>query len=150
MMNDKSDAFGAKDTFTFNKKEITIYRLSKLEEEGLCNVASLPYSIRVLLENLLRNVDGNVVTADNVKSLAGWAANNVPQTDIPFIPSRVILQDFTGVPAVVDIAAIRSAMARLGGKPEEINPVIPADLVIDHSIQIDCYGSCNAQECNEK
>ncbi len=149
-MNDNSGAFGAKDTFTLNDKKITIYRLSKLEEEGFCKVSSLPYSIRVLLENLLRNVDGNVVTEDDVKNLAGWVANNVPQTDVPFIPSRVILQDFTGVPAVVDIAAIRSAMERLGGNPEDINPVIPADLVIDHSIQTDCYGSCNAQECNEK
>ncbi|WP_209679798.1 aconitate hydratase AcnA [Methanohalophilus levihalophilus] len=149
-MNNDSGAFGAKDTFKLNEKEITIYRLSKLEEEGVCTVSSLPYSIRVLLENLLRNVDGSVVTEDDVKNLAGWVADNVPKTDIPFTPSRVILQDFTGVPAVVDIAAIRSAMERLGGNPEEINPVIPADLVIDHSIQTDCYGSCNAQECNEK
>jgi aconitate hydratase len=148
-MKKNSDAFGAKDTFGFKDREITIYRLGKLEKEGLCRIKFLPYSIRVLLENLLRNADGDIVTADDVKTLAGWSPSGVPRTDIPYIPSRVILQDFTGVPAVVDIAAIRSAMERLGGNPEDINPVIPADLVIDHSVQVDCYGSCNARACNE-
>ncbi len=150
MMSEKSDAFGAKDTFIFKEKELTIYRLSKLEEMGLCNLSSLPYSIRVLLEDILRNVDGKAVTEEDVKNLASWKPNDVPQTDVPYIPSRVLLQDFTGVPAVVDIAAIRSAMERLGGEPKNINPVIPADLVIDHSVQTDCYGSSKAISCNEK
>ncbi|WP_135611521.1 aconitate hydratase AcnA [Methanococcoides sp. AM1] len=149
-MSENSGAFGAKDTFSFKEKEITIYRLAKLEETGLCELSSLPYSIRVLLEDILRNVDGKVVTEEDVKNLASWKPDDVPQADIPYIPSRVLLQDFTGVPAVVDIAAIRSAMKRLGGKPEDINPAIPADLVIDHSVQTDCYGSSRAISCNEK
>jgi aconitate hydratase len=149
-MDNNSVSFKARDTLDTRGKKSTIYRLDKLEENGLCKISSLPYSIRVLLENLVRNTDGKVVTEEDVKNLAGWKPGNVPKMDIPYIPSRVILQDFTGVPAVVDIAAIRSAMKRLGGNPEEINPVIPADLIIDHSVQVDCYGTSYARNCNEK
>ncbi|MDA0524489.1 aconitase family protein [Methanococcoides alaskense] len=90
------------------------------------------------------------MTEEDIKNLASWKPNDVPQTDVPYIPSRVLLQDFTGVPAVVDIAAIRSAMERLGGEPKDINPFIPADLVIDHSVQTDCYGSSKVISYNEK
>ncbi|MBN2111318.1 MAG: aconitate hydratase AcnA, partial [Methanosarcinaceae archaeon] len=144
------DPFGSKQIFEMDGKKVAFYRLKKLEELGLVKLSSLPYSIRVLLENLLRNIDGKLVTEDDVKNLAGWGPDSIPSADIPFIPSRVILQDFTGVPAVVDLAAIRSAMERLGGDPDRINPVIPADLVIDHSIQVDYYGTSYARNCNEK
>ncbi|MDW7732581.1 MAG: aconitate hydratase AcnA [Methanolobus sp.] len=144
------DPFGAKQIFEMDGKEITFYQLKKLEELGLVKLSALPYSIRILLEDLLRNIDGKIVTGEDVKNLAGWSPDSVPSTDIPFIPSRVILQDFTGVPAVVDLAAIRSAMERLGGDPDKINPVIPADLVIDHSVQVDYYGTSYARNCNEK
>ncbi|WP_406670012.1 aconitate hydratase AcnA [Methanolobus sp. ZRKC4] len=148
--DDFKDPFGSKQTIDIDGKEVTIYSLKKLEEAGIANISRLPYSIRVLLEALLRNVDGKVITEDEVKSLASWSPEEVSSSDIPFIPSRVILQDFTGVPAVVDLAAIRSAMERLGGDPNKINPVIPADLVIDHSVQVDYYGTSYARNCNEK
>lgn len=145
-----NDPFGAKQTLDLGGKKLTVYRLKKLEELGIVNLSGLPYSIRVLLEDVLRNIDGEVITADDVKNLAKWSPESVPASDIPFVPSRVIMQDFTGVPAVVDLAAIRSAMQRLGGDPKKINPVIPADLVIDHSIQVDYYGTSYALHCNEK
>lgn len=145
-----NDPFGAKQTLDLGGKKLTVYRLKKLEELGIVNLSGLPYSIRVLLEDVLRNIDGEVITAEDVKNLAKWSPESVPASDIPFVPSRVIMQDFTGVPAVVDLAAIRSAMQRLGGDPNKINPVIPADLVIDHSIQVDYYGTSYALHCNEK
>jgi aconitate hydratase len=147
---DLKDPFGSRQTINIDGKEVTFYSLKKLEEAGIANISKLPYSIRVLLEDILRNVDGKVITEDDVKNLASWSPKGVLAVDIPFIPSRVIMQDFTGVPAVVDIAAIRSAMERLGGDPSAINPVIPADLVIDHSIQVDYYGTSYARNCNEK
>jgi aconitate hydratase len=145
-----NDPFGAKQILDLGGKEVTVYRLKKLEELGIVNLSGLPYSIRVLLEDVLRNIDGEVITEDDVKKLAKWSPELIPASDIPFVPSRVIMQDFTGVPAVVDLAAIRSAMQRLGGDPKKINPVIPADLVIDHSIQVDYYGTSYALHCNEK
>lgn len=148
--DDLKDPFGSRQTINIDNKEVTVYSLKKLEDAGIANISKLPYSIRVLLEAVLRNVDGKVITEDDVKNLASWNPNSVLAVDIPFIPSRVIMQDFTGVPAVVDIAAIRSAMERLGGDPSAINPVIPADLVIDHSIQVDYYGTSYARNCNEK
>ncbi|MEZ6120935.1 MAG: aconitate hydratase AcnA [Pirellulaceae bacterium] len=111
-------------------------------------VSKLPYSIRVLLEAVLRNCDGYVVTEEDVKNLANWNAASPAKVEIPFMPSRVVLQDFTGVPAVVDLAAMRSAMGRLGGDPKKINPLIPVDLVIDHSVQVDRFGTDNALELN--
>jgi aconitate hydratase len=143
-----SDPFSARDTFDTGSGTAAMYRLSKLEDAGLGNVAKLPYSIRVLLESLLRNCDGYEVTEADVKALAGWNAARPAQVEIPFKPARVVLQDFTGVPCVVDLAAMRSAMKRLGGDPGKINPLVPVDLVIDHSVQVDYFNSPDALELN--
>jgi aconitate hydratase len=142
------DAFGARDTFDSGSGRVGIYRLSKLEEAGLCRVAELPFSIRVLLESVLRNCDGYEVTEQHVKDMAGWRAGAVPEVEIPFKPARVVLQDFTGVPCVVDLAAMRSAMRRLGGDSKKINPLIPVDLVIDHSVQVDHFADGQALQLN--
>jgi len=146
----KTDPFGARDTFDTGEGSAGIYRLSKLEDAGLVKIDSLPFSIRVLLESCLRNCDGYVVSEEDVKNLAGWRAVSSPTTpiEIPFKPARVVLQDFTGVPAVVDLAAMRSAMQRLGGDPNKINPLVPADLVIDHSVQVDHFASDDALDLN--
>lgn len=142
------DPFGARDTFETGAGLAGIYRLAKLEQQGLGSISRLPYSIRVLLEAVLRTCDGYQVTEQDVKNLAAWQADAVAATEIPFKPARVILQDFTGVPAVVDLAAMRSAMKRLGGDPKKINPLIPVDLVIDHSVQVDRFGSLDALGVN--
>ncbi len=142
--------FGSKDFIETASGRIAIYRLDRLEEMGMGRISSFPYSIRILLESLLRHADGRSVTEEDVESLAGWDPKKRPVREIPFIPSRVLLQDFTGVPVIVDLAAMRSAMERLGGDPSRINPVIPADLVIDHSVQVDCYGTSYSRACNEK
>ncbi len=142
----KHDPFGARDTFDSGRGSVGIYRLSKLEEAGLTTVADLPFSIRVLLESVLRSCDGYVVTEDDVKNLAGWGAGTA--VEVPFKPARVVLQDFTGVPAVVDLAAMRSAMQRIGGDPKRINPLVPVDLVVDHSVQVDRFGSSDALALN--
>ncbi|MEO1498498.1 MAG: aconitate hydratase AcnA [Planctomycetota bacterium] len=148
------DPFSARDTFKApasfgDAGELGIYRLSKLEELGHTKVSALPYSIRVLLESVLRNCDGYVVTEDDVKALAGWAdSKGTANVEVPFKPARVVLQDFTGVPAVVDLAAMRSAMKRLGGDPAKINPLVPADLVIDHSVQVDHFLGDSALDLN--
>jgi len=144
----KFDPFGARDTLQIGPDKVGIYRLSKLEDAGLTQINTLPYSIRVLLESLLRNCDDYQVTEQDVKNLSGWNASDVARQEIPFKPARVILQDFTGVPAVVDLAAMRNAMARLGGDPKLINPLIPVDLVVDHSVQVDQYGTPDAAEFN--
>jgi aconitate hydratase len=140
----KRDPFGARETFETGSGKAGMYRLSKLEELGLCQVDRLPYSIRVMLEAALRNCDGYEVTEQDVKNLAGWQAAKPAMVETPFKPARVVLQDFTGVPCVVDLAAMRSAMRRLGGEPKKINPLIPVDLVIDHSVQVDYFGSQSA------
>jgi aconitate hydratase len=140
----KFDPFEARDTFDTGSGKSGIYRLRKLETLGLTKVDQLPYSIRVLLESVLRNCDGYVVSEDDVKALAAWKAEAPEKREIPFKPARVILQDFTGVPCVVDLAAMRAAMKRLGGDPTKINPLIPVDLVIDHSVQVDAFGSSTA------
>ena len=151
MASDRSrDMFGARDTFNTSAGKIGIYRLSKLEQLGLCRLADLPYSIRILLEAVLRNCDGYVVTEDDVKGLAGWKAEKPAEVEVPFMPSRVVLQDFTGVPCVVDLAHMRSAMSRLGGNPKKINPLIPVDLVVDHSVQVDRFAIDAAQQLNEE
>jgi aconitate hydratase A / 2-methylisocitrate dehydratase len=124
------------------------YSLASLEKSGLGNLSNLPFSIKVLLESVLRNCDGTLVTEDDVKSLAAWKAASPPGREVPFKPARVILQDFTGVPAVVDLAALRSAMKRLGGDPAKINPLVPVDLVIDHSVQVDVFGTAVALQKN--
>ncbi|MDA8744991.1 aconitate hydratase AcnA [Rubripirellula amarantea] len=135
------DPFGVRDSFETGNGAATIYRLSKLEDAGLGEVSKLPFSIRVLLEAVLRNCDDFSVRQDDVKNLAAWNAKDVAKDEVPFKPYRVVLQDFTGVPAVVDLAAMRSAMQRIGGDPEKINPLIPVDLVIDHSVQVDFFGT---------
>ncbi len=139
-----SDDFGARGTFDTGDGEAVIYRLSKLSESSVGQVDSLPFSIKILLENALRNQDGRHFTVDDVQNLASWDASNHNPVEIPFSPARVILQDFTGVPSLVDLAALRSAMARMGGDPQKINPTVPVDLVIDHSVQVDFFGQPDA------
>jgi len=150
----KTDPFSARDTFDTGAGKAGIYRLSKLEQLGLTKVDALPFSIRVLLEACLRNCDGYVVTEADVKNLAAWTATRgvlAPGDsgfEVPFKPARVVLQDFTGVPCVVDLAAMRAAMHRLGGDPKKINPLVPVDLVIDHSVQVDYFGTDQSLDLN--
>jgi len=140
--------FGAQDTLKTAGGTYTIYRLNKLIDDGIGDVASLPYSLRVLLEACLRNVDGFVVNEEDVTNLANWDATAPRQVELPFKPGRVVLQDFTGVPAIVDLAALRSAMVRMGGDPERINPLVPCDLVVDHSVQVDRFASLASLDFN--
>jgi len=135
------DLFGARTLLPGASEPTYYYRLAALEEAGIGPIARLPFSIKVLLEAVLRQVDGFAVTKEDVVRLANWDAQNPAPVELPFKPARVIMQDFTGVPAVVDLAAMRSAMARLGGDPKRVNPLIPVDLVIDHSVQVDQFGS---------
>ncbi|PGM57474.1 aconitate hydratase AcnA [Bacillus sp. AFS053548] len=144
----KNDVFQSRSTFTANDKTYHYYRLKAIEEAGVAKIGKLPYSIKVLLESVLRQVDGRVITKDHVENLAKWGTNELQDVDVPFKPSRVILQDFTGVPAVVDLASLRKAMADMGGDPEVINPEIPVDLVIDHSVMVDKAGSADALDFN--
>lgn len=127
-----------------------MYSLSKLQEQGFDNISKLPFSIKVLLESVLRECDDYVVTQEDVKKLANYDPKNPGEDEIPFKPARVILQDFTGVPVVVDLAAMRSAMQRMGGNPNKINPIVPVDLVIDHSVMVDKAGSDDAFAYNTK
>ena len=138
--------FGAESTLKTKSGDYTIFRLGKLAESKIGDINTLPFSIRVLLEALLRNVDEFVVTSDDVKALANWNAPKPAEVELPFMPGRVVLQDFTGVPAVVDLAALRAAMVRMGGDPKKINPLVPCDLVIDHSVQVDSFGSARSEE----
>ena len=141
------DSFGAKSTLDVEGKPYEIYRLDAVTGEGL-DVASLPFSLKVLLENLLRTEDGADITADDIKALAGWDADAEPDKEIQFTPARVIMQDFTGVPCVVDLATMREAMAELGGDASRINPLAPAEMVIDHSVIADVFGTPEAFERN--
>ncbi|SIS65273.1 aconitate hydratase AcnA [Salimicrobium salexigens] len=140
--------FNAKKQFESNGKTYNYYDLKSLEDAGIGKISRLPFSIRILLESLLRQHDGRVIADEHVESLAKWGQSDSKQEDVPFKPSRVILQDFTGVPAVVDLASLRKAMVDMGGKPEEINPEVPVDLVIDHSVQVDQYGTSTALQAN--
>ena len=144
-----NDTFGARSTLGVGDRRYTMFRLDALSKAGL-PVERLPYSMRILLENLLRSMDGRVVTAEDVEAVARWEPTATPSREIAFTPSRVLLQDFTGVPAVVDLAAMRDAMADLGGDAKRINPLQPAELVIDHSVQVDEYGSRAALLINAK
>jgi aconitate hydratase len=135
------DYFGARDSFDTGSGSAVIYRLSALERAGLGTISRLPYAIRVLLEAALRQADGFEITRDAIETIAGWGPETAGQVEIPFKPARVVLQDFTGVPSVVDLAALRNAMARLGGDPRRVNPLVPVDLVVDHSVQVDQFGS---------
>jgi len=140
------DPFGALKTLKTKHNSYKYYQLSTLAKHG--DIEKLPYSIKVLLEAVLRNVDNHVVSEEDVIKLAGYNAKNIGDVELPFKPARVLLQDFTGVPAVVDLAALRSAMKRMGGDPKKINPLVPVDLVIDHSVQVDAYGSNDAINVN--
>ena len=144
----KNDEFGTKVHFETGAGKAWMYSLKELERKGSRNISRLPFSIKVLLEAVLREVDGYVVTKDDVEKLTSWCGSSQKSDEIPFKPTRVILQDFTGVPAVVDLAAMRSAMERMGGNPQKINPVVPVDLVIDHSVQVDFFGQSMALERN--
>jgi aconitate hydratase len=137
------NSFGARATFKVGNKEYELYRIDALDRQGI-STRHLPFSLRILLENLLRTEDGRNVTGEEIRALAGWNRNSKPEKEIAFTPSRVLLQDFTGVPAVVDLAAMRDAMKQLGGDPKLINPLQPAELVIDHSVQVDEFGSSKA------
>jgi len=141
MSRQSHDPFGARDTLATVSGPVTIYRLDRLAELGLADLERLPFSIRVWLEGLLRQCNGREITEAHVRHLAAWDAGSPGSAELPFKPARVLLQDFTGVPAVVDLAALRSAVDRLGGDPRRINPQAPVDLVIDHSVQVDMYGS---------
>ena len=140
-----SQAANAKSTLSVGGNDYQIYRLDSIKEG---HVARLPYSLKVLLENLLRHADGDDVSAADISALANWDPKAKPSHEIAFTPARVILQDFTGVPAVVDLAAMRDAVVKLGGKAEDINPLSPAELVIDHSVQVDAYGTPDALKKN--
>ncbi len=143
------DPFGALTEIELSEGPTSLYRLPRLEEEGLVSLDRLPFSIRILLENTLRHAGRGFVGEDDVKTVAAWSPTT-SGTSFPFMPSRVVLQDFTGVPAVVDLASMRSALAAMGGDPKRINPVVPADLVIDHSVQVDYSGTSEAFGLNVK
>jgi aconitate hydratase len=137
------NSFGTRDKFNVGAQTFEIHRLEKLEKQQMGNLAKLPFSLRILLENLLRCEDGRFVRADDIRTLATWTPG-VAQKEIAFMPARVLLQDFTGVPALVDLATMREAVKNMGGNPKLINPLFPAELVIDHSVQVDSFGSANA------
>jgi aconitate hydratase len=139
-----ADPFSARATFDTGNGPATLHRLRALDDAGVTDTSRLPYSLRMILEALLRTCDGYEVTEDDVRALATWTAAKPAEREIPFKPARVVLQDFTGVPCVVDLAAMRAAMRRLGGDPGRINPLVPVDLVIDHSVQVDFFGSHEA------
>jgi aconitate hydratase len=139
------DSFKAKSTLTSGNQTVTYFALSALSEYDLTR---LPFSLRILLENLLRHEDDRTVTADDIRFLAQWSATAEPSREIAYMPARVLMQDFTGVPAIVDLAAMRDAMRALGGNPEKINPLQPAELVIDHSVQVDEFGTTHAYDMN--
>jgi aconitate hydratase len=145
----KADAFAAKGTLETSQGPLAVFRLSALEKAGLApGLARMPFSIRVLLESVLRNVDGELVTENDVRNLGAWHAPAPRDVELPYMPARVILQDFTGVPAVVDLASMRGAVKRLGKDPKSINPLVPVDLVVDHSVQVDYFASRDALEKN--
>src|SRR6202045_1868982 len=141
------NSFKSRSTLRVGHKEYEIYRLDALDQQGI-STKHLPYSLRILLENLLRTEDGRNVKKEDIRSMAAWNKNSKPDKEIAFTPSRVLLQDFTGVPCVVDLAAMRDAMKNLGGDPAMINPLQPVELVIDHSVQVDEFGTANAFDMN--
>jgi len=143
------DSFGARGTLETSQGSVTIFRLPVLEKAGLApRLDQLPFSIKILLEGVLRSVDGELVTETDVRNLARWHASTPPEAEVPFMPARVLLQDLTGVPAIVDLASMRAAVKRLGGDPRRINPLVPVDLVIDHSVQVDVAGTPDALKRN--
>ena len=141
------NTFGSRSTLRVGARQFDFFRISSLDQHGF-KTARLPFSLRILLENLLRREDGETVTQEMIRAVAGWTSKTTSEQEISFMPSRVLLQDFTGVPAVVDLAAMRDAMARLGGDATKINPLQPAELVIDHSVQVDEFGTPQAFDMN--
>jgi len=135
------DSFRCCKTLQVGSKSYAYFSLPTAERNGLKGISRLPFSMKVLLENLLRNEDGRTVTKDDIKAVAEWLKTKTSEREIAFRPARVLMQDFTGVPAVVDLAAMRDAMIRLGGDPGRLNPAAPIDLVVDHSVMVDAYGT---------
>ncbi|MCP5116124.1 MAG: aconitate hydratase, partial [bacterium] len=142
-----SNSFGAASVLRVGEREYSIHRLDALAKAGVGDVSRLPYSVKVLLENLLRHEDGRTVKREDIEFVASWTGDPGSK-EISFMPARVLLQDFTGVPAVVDLAAMRDALERMGADPGKANPLLPVDLVIDHSVQVDKFGSADAAEMN--
>ena len=143
-----NNSFNTRDTLAVGDRTYEIFSLRKLGTSH--DIARLPYSLKILLENLLRFEDEHTVTRADIEALLNWDPQAAPDTEIAFRPARVLMQDFTGVPAVVDLAAMRDAMTALGGDPDRINPLQPAELVIDHSVQVDSFGSSDAIELNSE
>ncbi|MBI4459411.1 MAG: aconitate hydratase, partial [Acidobacteria bacterium] len=135
------NSFGTRSPLRVGQETYDIFHLEALEKAGIGNLSRLPFCLRVLLENLLRTEDGRFVKKEDIENLARWNPAEPAQNEIAFTPARVLLQDFTGVPAVADLAAMRDAIERWGGEPKKINPLQPAELVIDHSVQVDYFGS---------
>ena len=144
------NSFASRGPLQVGSETVEIFQLKTLEKAGIGNVARLPFCLKVLLENLLRNEDGRFVSKDHIAKLARWDPTASLQEEIAFMPARVLLQDFTGVPAVVDLAAMRDAMSRMGGDPRKINPLQPVELVIDHSVQVDHYGTPDSFQLNAR
>src|SRR6478752_4161140 len=142
------DSFKCLRPLKVGSKTYAFYSMPEAEKNGLPGISSLPFSLKVLLENLLRNEDGRTVSADDIRAIAEWLTTRKSDREIAFRPARVLMQDFTGVPAVVDLAAMRDAMKALGGDPEKINPLVPVDLVIDHSVVVDFFGNNSALKQN--
>ena len=149
-MSTSKKSYETRDTLQVGSKEYQFYNMQKLAKEKQVDLSKIPFSIRVLLENALRNEDGRLVTKSDIDTIAAYDANNVSPNEIPYMPARVVLQDFTGVPAVVDLAVMRDAISDFSGDPARINPVVRADLVIDHSVQVDAYGTQDAYLINTK
>src|SRR5947209_1710227 len=142
------DSFKCRKILKVGTKSYVHYSLPAAEKNGLRGISRLPFSMKVLLENLLRHEDGRTVTKDDIQAVAKWLKTKSSDREIAYRPARVLMQDFTGVPAVVDLAAMRDAMTTLGGDPKRINPLVPVDLVIDHSVQVDAFASKTAFERN--
>ena len=139
-----TNTFKSRMTLQAGVQKVDIFRLDALEKAGVGPVSRLPFSLKILLENLLRNEDGHFVSPEAIQAVARWNPAAKQEKEIAFMPARVVLQDFTGVPAVVDLAAMREAMRKMGGDPKKINPLLPAELVIDHSVQVDQFGTAGS------
>ncbi|MBD3374692.1 aconitate hydratase AcnA [candidate division KSB1 bacterium] len=147
-MSNSNSYQGSRDTLQIGDQAVDIYRLSALEKANIANVSSLPFTIKVLVESVLRNYNHKEISQEHIHQIANWSPRATEQSEIPFKPARVLLQDFTGVPALVDLAAMRNAMKKLGGNPQAIEPLIPSELVIDHSIQVDAFANPDALKLN--
>ncbi|HQX83832.1 MAG TPA: aconitase family protein, partial [Vicinamibacterales bacterium] len=144
------DSFHTRQTLTVGEDSVDFFSLPALEAAGFPGVSRLPFSLKILLENLLRREDNGFVKADDIRALAAWDLKAPSEKEISFMPARVLLQDFTGVPCVVDLAAMRDGVVALGGRPEQVNPLQPVELVIDHSVQVDHFGRADALQLNSE